>query len=82
MKGRVTRYSGDDIAAAFGRPLPATLCAGCGHPRHNHRREVTPDPEGRLFHSTEEHYECTRRDRRRRAGVCPCEAFAEPEVRS
>ena len=75
-RGSTTIYDADDIAAAFGFPSTATKCAGCGHERHWHRREIIvpgPGPE----HSEASH-ECKRRDRRRKAGVCPCEEFVEP----
>jgi hypothetical protein len=71
------RYTGDDIAAAFNRPLPSTPCAGCGHRRRDHRREVVKPG---MFDGIEEHHECRRRDRRRKAGVCPCARFVEPEA--
>lgn len=73
------KFSGDDIASAFNRPLPSTRCRTCGHERWKHRRVITnPD----LFNGSEEHFECQERDRRRKSGVCPCEAFSEPEVES
>ena len=70
------RYSGDDLAAAFNRPLPSAPCATCGHARGVHRREVVKPG---MFDGIEEHHECRRRDRRRKGGMCPCAKFAELE---
>jgi hypothetical protein len=70
------RYSGSEIAAAFGMPDPITPCSTCGHKRYEHRREIIvpgPAPQHR-----EEHHECERWDRRRRSGVCSCEKYTEP----
>jgi hypothetical protein len=71
--GRV-QYSGDDIAAAFNRPLPSTPCTGCPHTRGAHRREIVKPG---AFDGVEAHYECGKRDRRTTTGKCKCTQFVE-----
>lgn len=74
-RGNTVTFDGDDIAAAFGWPSPSTKCGDCGHDRYRHRRVIVKPG---LFDGIEKRYECERRDRRRKSGICPCEQFAEP----
>jgi hypothetical protein len=75
-RGKTTVYDGDDIARAFNRPLPSTVCASCGHRRGDHRREVMKPG---MFDGIEAHHECERWNGRWKIGDCPCEQFTEPE---
>lgn len=71
-----TVYSGSDIAAAFGRPDPATRCTTCPHSRSDHRRVVIKPG---MFDGVEAHYECQEPDGRTKTGDCKCEQFTEQE---
>jgi hypothetical protein len=71
------RYTGDDIAAAFNRPLPSTKCATCRHRRADHRREIDTT-SGDIFHMPEAHFECQEFDGRTITGNCKCTGFVEP----
>jgi|GEM_PF-6848828 len=76
-RGSTVIFDSDDIAAFLGIPSTATKCVGCNHERHWHRRVIIvpgPPPAHR-----EESHECERWDRRRKSGVCACEAFVEPK---
>jgi hypothetical protein len=72
-----TRYSGDDIAQAFNRPLPSTKCANCPHRRWQHRRVVVKPG---ILDGVEEHFECEQWDRRTKTGFCKCVQFDEPNA--
>lgn len=76
FKNGVTRYSGDDIAAAFNRPAPSTPCANCPHRRGDHRRVIVKPG---MFDGIEAHYECEEPDGRTKSGDCKCEQFVERE---
>lgn len=69
------RFNGDDIATAFGQKPPSTRCAGCGHRRQDHRREILRPGGGE---GSEAFHECERFDGRTKSGYCPCEKFGEP----
>lgn len=72
-------YSGDDIAAAFNRPLPSTRCANCPHQRWQHRREVD-NSSGNPFDMPESFFECEEWDRRTKTGNCKCQQFTDPAL--
>ncbi len=70
------RFTGDDIAAAFGQAAPSSECGQCGHLRRWHKREILKPgggPGSEAFHG------CEKWDRRRKSGFCPCEKFTEPD---
>jgi len=71
------KFSGDDIARAFNRPLPSTRCANCPHRRADHRRVVVKPG---TFDGIEEHYECQEPDGRTKSGDCKCQQFTEPQA--
>lgn len=69
------KFTGDDIAAAFGHKAPSTRCATCNHKRSQHNREVLRAGGGE---GSESFHECEQFDGRRKSGRCPCEKFTEP----
>lgn len=67
-------FTGADIAEFFGQKNPNERCAGYGHERLDHNREVLRPGGGE---GSEAFHECERRDRRRKTSQCPCAKFEE-----